>query len=70
VHQKATEAIKDVTSVSAPATGIGTVGGGVMGFLNEYYIVIGLGLTLLQVIANVTFKYLEHRDRLRHIGSD
>lgn len=51
--------IIDTTNVSGPLTGLGTVGGGFMGFLNEYYIAIGIVLTAAQVLINWYYKHKE-----------
>ena len=57
------KSIIDATNVSTPVTVLGTVGGGFLGFLNEYYIAIGIALTAGQVLINWYYKHLEFKDR-------
>lgn len=45
--------------------GSGTTLGGLMGWLNEYGVAVGAICAVLTFVANLVFKWLERRDRLR-----
>lgn len=70
VQSKISEAVRDVTTISAPATMVGTAGGGLVGYLSENAIVIGLSLTAAQIALNVGLNWYYKHQTLKHMKTN
>ena len=53
------------TGAASYTFGGGTFIGGLMGFLNEYALAVGAICAVITMIANIIFRELERRDRVR-----